>query len=345
MQNAIKANFDANAQEKSDEFDIIITTEVLAEGVNLHRSNVIVNYDTPWNSTRLMQRIGRVNRIGSKEDFIHVFNFMPTSQGNAQIGLVQKAHAKLQAFHAMFGEDSKIFSDAEEVTSYGHDPQALRNLVNGEESVYEKYIAELKKLKADNPTEYARVESLPIPLYSAKKSETNDTVCVVRTQEGKGLYLCVTDTVRDIPTIEMIEKLQCTPDTLPQKLAANVASDYARAIEEYKIFFDKMTTAQDSKGLCTKALGIIANLRKQTLSDDSKQLLKTADRILRKGNLSLARKIIALNNQIDNKEQLFAVEKSDFDAIISREFAALKLRVDGKIKGEPMITLAITNKR
>jgi hypothetical protein len=128
---------------------------------------------------------------------------------------------------------------------------------------------------------------------------------------------------------------------LPQKLATDVTSDYARAIEEYKIFFDKMTTAKDSKGLCTKALGIIANLRKQTLSDDSKQLLKTADRMLRKGDLSLALKISALNNQIDNKEQLFAVEKSDFDAIISREFAALKLRVDGKIKGEPMITLAI----
>lgn len=47
------------------EYNIIITSDVLAEGVNLHRSNVIVNYDSPWNATRLMQRIGRVNRIGS----------------------------------------------------------------------------------------------------------------------------------------------------------------------------------------------------------------------------------------------------------------------------------------
>ena len=54
----IRENFDANYKTKLNDYNIILTTDVLAEGVNLHRSNVIVNYDTPWNSTRLMQRIG-----------------------------------------------------------------------------------------------------------------------------------------------------------------------------------------------------------------------------------------------------------------------------------------------
>ncbi len=59
MQKTIAENFDANYEgEHKDDFDIIITTEVLAEGINLHRSNVILNYDVPWNSTKLMQRIG-----------------------------------------------------------------------------------------------------------------------------------------------------------------------------------------------------------------------------------------------------------------------------------------------
>lgn len=61
----IKENLDANFDSNSMKYNIIITSDVLAEGVNLHRSNVIVNYDSPWNATRLMQRIGRVNRIGS----------------------------------------------------------------------------------------------------------------------------------------------------------------------------------------------------------------------------------------------------------------------------------------
>lgn len=47
---------------------------MLAEGINLHRSNVIVNYDLPWNPTRVMQRIGRINRVGTKYDKIHIFN-------------------------------------------------------------------------------------------------------------------------------------------------------------------------------------------------------------------------------------------------------------------------------
>lgn len=103
MEHTIEENFDANYEgEWKDDYDVIITTEVLAEGINLHRANVILNYDTPWNSTRLMQRIGRVNRIGSKEPFVYVYNFMPSAEGDAQIQLVRKAHTKLQSFHVLY---------------------------------------------------------------------------------------------------------------------------------------------------------------------------------------------------------------------------------------------------
>ena len=74
----IRENFDANYKIKLNQFNIILTTDVLAEGVNLHRANVIVNYDTPWNSTRLMQRIGRVNRIGSSSKHIYNYVFYPS---------------------------------------------------------------------------------------------------------------------------------------------------------------------------------------------------------------------------------------------------------------------------
>lgn len=87
----LEANFDANYKgEKKNDYNIVISTEVLAEGVNLHRANVIVNYDTPWNSTRLMQRIGRVNRIGSTAKEVHIFNFFPTAKVNNDIELEKK---------------------------------------------------------------------------------------------------------------------------------------------------------------------------------------------------------------------------------------------------------------
>ncbi len=88
----VRANFDANISkgdtvERKDDYKILISTEVLAEGINLHRAHVIVNYDTPWNSTKLMQRIGRVNRIGTTAKKIHIFNLYPTAQVNWQIKL------------------------------------------------------------------------------------------------------------------------------------------------------------------------------------------------------------------------------------------------------------------
>lgn len=128
MEQTIRENFDANYEgEWHNDYQVIITTDVLAEGVNLHRANVILNYDTPWNSTKLMQRIGRVNRIGSKEPAVYVYNFMPSAQGDAQIQLIKKAHTKLQSFHTLFGEDSKIFSDDETISQY-----ALKELYEGE---------------------------------------------------------------------------------------------------------------------------------------------------------------------------------------------------------------------
>lgn len=109
----IRENFDANWKQKKNDYNIILTTDVLAEGVNLHRSNIIINYDTPWNSTRLMQRIGRVNRIGSTAGIIYNYVFYPSEQGNKEIKLNQIALSKIQTFHTTFGEDNQIYSTDE----------------------------------------------------------------------------------------------------------------------------------------------------------------------------------------------------------------------------------------
>jgi superfamily II DNA/RNA helicase len=85
----------------------------------LHRANTVINYDTPWNATKLMQRIGRVNRIGQIASHIFVYNFYPTAQINDDIGLEKKALIKLQAFHSALGEDSQIYSTDEVVDTYG----------------------------------------------------------------------------------------------------------------------------------------------------------------------------------------------------------------------------------
>ena len=178
----IKENFDANIQlaaQKSD-YDILVSTESLAEGVNLHHANSIVNYDTPWNSTRLMQRIGRINRIGSKANTIHIYNFFPTEQVEDDIRLRHRAQMKLQAFHSALGEDSQIYSPDEAVESFG-----LFDKTVGEDKTVSKrlsYLMEIRKFREDNPDEFKRIKDLPLKIRNAVEDADykGDTLCFLR---------------------------------------------------------------------------------------------------------------------------------------------------------------------
>jgi len=168
MERTIQKNFDANLEpdKQENEYDIIITTEVLAEGINLHRSNTILNYDVPWNSTRLMQRIGRVNRIGSTAKKIYVYNFYPSAQGDSQIRLVNTALRKLQAFHTAFGEDNKIFSLLEEKG----EGALFGNKIQKEESEILKYLTELREFKKKNPKRFSEISKIPNKARCGRKA-------------------------------------------------------------------------------------------------------------------------------------------------------------------------------
>lgn len=64
---AIEDSFNPKQKDRdNDQFDVLVTTDVLAEGINLHRANALINYDLPWNPTRIMQRVGRINRVGTE---------------------------------------------------------------------------------------------------------------------------------------------------------------------------------------------------------------------------------------------------------------------------------------
>ncbi|MDR8392243.1 phospholipase D-like domain-containing protein [Aliifodinibius sp. S!AR15-10] len=183
----VLANFDANYEgEVKDEYDIIITTEVLAEGVNLHRANVIVNYDTPWNATRLMQRIGRVNRIGTRADTIYNYNFYPSDEGDMIISLKKKALVKLQSFHSAFGEDSQIYSLDEVIEEF----ELYKEGQKDDEDIRLKYLEFIRNFKENNIEDFRRIKRLPLKARTLRFAEENDqgTVCFLRTDDKKELY-------------------------------------------------------------------------------------------------------------------------------------------------------------
>ena len=159
------ANFDAKAYRPKDAYRILVATEVLAEGVNLHRSNVVINYDIPWNPTRLIQRVGRVNRVDTKFDTIHTYNFFPTDEGNDLIKLREAAEAKIHAFIQMLGADARLLTEGEEIVS--HDLFAKWNskeTITGEDVNEEtelKFLTEIRSIRDHQPDLFERIKRLP----------------------------------------------------------------------------------------------------------------------------------------------------------------------------------------
>lgn len=86
-----------------DEFDILFSTDVLAEGVNLQQAGHMINYDLPWNPMRIVQRHGRIDRIGSKHDYVHLGLFFPTERLDELLELEQRLERKLALADAAVG--------------------------------------------------------------------------------------------------------------------------------------------------------------------------------------------------------------------------------------------------
>ena len=307
----IKENFDANydkAKQKND-YDVIITTEVLAEGINLHRANSILNYDTPWNSTRLIQRIGRVNRIGSENENIYVYNFYPSSQGDEQINLVQNAYTKLQSFHTMFGEDAKIFSQEEELSEGNFEA-----IVDGEESPQEKYISELKQYRDINPERYDFIQKL-------ENAEEKGFSPVLQDVEGntyfaikvKNKYGCVYVKVEKdlqaqvINYMDMFDSCKCNTDTVANDFSSILDIDAKRkaALDAYNVFESKLTKPRNANVNVTNVL-VKANkwITSGKLSKESMSLIGQALKSIKGGNTTLAKRLDKFLTELGEPDKL-----------------------------------------
>lgn len=345
-EDVIRANFDANyTGEKANDYDAIVTTEVLAEGVNLHRANTIVNYDTPWNSTRLIQRIGRVNRIGSEASHVYVYNFMPSAEGDLMINLVQRASVKLQSFHTLFGEDSQIYTQDEEVTHTDY-----KKLMDDPETPFSKYIAELQNYRDEQPERFEYITSMQAPILSALQATDDMALFVIKTDKNNsnGLYVRVDNNGAEvIPALEMFEHCQCPQDTPLHDYAQDPAVQ-DKAIQAYNEYVTRIhRAAVGSNKNVTEAKVFIRNwISVPGMTKEAKDKLNLASRIIGKGNLALAKKIVKLSQAVGST-QLSITEQTAEDKIafvneiIMRELSALSKDMIAK-HGTPYIYMAFS---
>lgn len=117
----VKCNFDASCKpaDQANDYDIIVATDALSEGFNLNRAGVIINYDIPYNPTRVVQRIGRINRINKKMfDNIYIYNFFPTDIGEENTLIKGISTLKMLLINNIVGSDTKTLTPDETLQSY-----------------------------------------------------------------------------------------------------------------------------------------------------------------------------------------------------------------------------------
>jgi len=185
----VMENFDANTKNIKNDYKLLITTDVLAEGANLHQANVVINYDIPWNPTRIMQRVGRINRVDTKHNKIYTYTFFPTDQSNEQIKLTELAEAKIQAFITLLGTDAKLLTEEEVPEGHSLFSRILsKEMIEGEENEEEtelKYLQEIRKIRDENQDLFEKIKKLPKKARTARKFQEKNSKLLTYFRKGK----------------------------------------------------------------------------------------------------------------------------------------------------------------
>jgi superfamily II DNA/RNA helicase len=259
-------NFDAKARKPKDDIRILVSTEVLSEGVNLHQSNIVINYDIPWNPTRLIQRVGRVNRVDTKFENIYTYNFFPTIKSNDLIKLNEAAEAKIEAFIEMLGNDARLLTEGEEIKS--HDLfQRLNSskTVTGEGEEVEselKYLEVIRDLRDSDVELFSRIKHLPKKARSAKVFSFSKNSLITYFRKGKlhKFFLSDKDETKEIDFIEAAKVLESKSEMKREKIDKEfytLLEANKTAFKESTQEFEAGTTTRGGKDNTSKILRIL----------------------------------------------------------------------------------------
>jgi hypothetical protein len=248
-------------EQKEDRFDLLVCTDVLAEGMNLQQCRNIINYDLPWNPMRLVQRHGRIDRIGSKHEQVFLRTIFPDDQLNRLLNLEGRVRSKLaQAAHSVGVEAAPIPHGAEGHQTFSESRDEIEKVFRGDASIFEaggtegaaqtgeEYRQELRKALLKRGDE---IKSLPWKAGSglAKGSQRGHFFCAT---VGERIYLRFVpfdggENISEIGTcLRKIECLEETPVTLPLDLKQTAFGAWQRARKD---IFDSWTLETDPANL------------------------------------------------------------------------------------------------
>ncbi|MBI2917236.1 MAG: hypothetical protein HYY01_04505 [Chloroflexi bacterium] len=170
---APKANLKPRERIPGPEIRVLIATDVVSEGQNLQDCACVLNYDLHWNPVRLVQRFGRVDRIGTEHTVIHLHNMWPDLDVDESLALTDRLLHRIQSFHDFIGLDSRLLSDTERLNSRAmyriYQEKKLPEADDGldEVAAYQRGAALLQRIQEEDPELWATITNLPDGIRSA----------------------------------------------------------------------------------------------------------------------------------------------------------------------------------
>lgn len=232
-----------NRQAKETDIRVLIATDVLSEGQNLQDAHIIINYDLPWALIRLIQRAGRVDRIGQKSEQIICYSFLPEKGIEQIIKLRKRLKTRIKENAEVVGSDEIFFEG---------DPVNLEDLYNEKSGILDddesdsdvdlgSYAYQIWKNAIDANPELKRIiPDLPNVVYATKEKSKDDekqsVVIYTRTSEENDVLVRIDDKNNIIPQSQLgiLKSVECLPETKPEFKISNHHELVRKGIEHIK---------------------------------------------------------------------------------------------------------------
>lgn len=224
---------------QEEEIQILVATEVMSEGLNLQDGQVIINYELHWNPVRIIQRIGRIDRIGSEHDEIFVYNFFPEISVEKEIGVERKVNKRIEEIIQNFGYDEKTIR-LDEPTIKKKLFEIYTEKAEGIEEIEEKSTAkyfeyEFNRLVKEYSEEYQKAIQLPPMVNVARRSKGEGIIVFCRADDYFRLKLAsFKGEIIDSNEWEILKVLKCNPDERGEIFER----DYLEIVEKVRIIFE-----------------------------------------------------------------------------------------------------------
>lgn len=240
-----------NLNEVTNEIQILITTDVLSEGQNLQDCRIVVNYDFHWNPVRLIQRTGRVDRIGSIAEEIEVYNFLPDKNIEKNLLLRERVQNRINEIQQIFGMDSRVLSDDEILNDrsvfaiYSENNENILDVDNNILTIYDMAESTLLKLNKENPLEYERIIKIKDGVRTTCNSDPKGMYAYLKSGNFQRLYFFdgqkINENLGDIINI-----IKASPNE-PERIEFDNTKYNKDIAEVYNKFKDELRRRQEQK--------------------------------------------------------------------------------------------------